>query len=102
MEIVVCAEPGCGTTAEIVDRWVLESTDGPIEHARTRCLDGHVLTSQTERLLGLPPVPTRVTPSGSGGAGGLRASWPGAAGAADRRDRGPRGATARPRGPAAG
>jgi hypothetical protein len=34
----------------MVDRWVLESTDGPIEHAKTRCLNGHVLTPLTAML----------------------------------------------------
>jgi hypothetical protein len=36
-----CAEPGCPGPAEIVDRAVLESTAGPIEHVRLRCLHRH-------------------------------------------------------------
>jgi len=39
MELTNC--PQCGTLAEIVWRDVLESTDGPIEHAKVRCLDHH-------------------------------------------------------------
>lgn len=31
-------EVRCNAMAEIVDRAILESTDGPIEHLRTRCL----------------------------------------------------------------
>jgi len=40
MDMTSC--PECGEPAEIVDRHVLESTDGPIEHARVRhpgCLE---------------------------------------------------------------
>jgi len=33
--------PECGAPAEVLDRFVLESTDGPIDHARIRCLHGH-------------------------------------------------------------
>ena len=33
----------CGLPAVILDRYVLPSTDGPIEHVRTRCTAGHAL-----------------------------------------------------------
>ena len=33
--------PTCGQTAEIELRAVLPSTDGPIEHAKIRCIDRH-------------------------------------------------------------
>lgn len=33
--------PGCGGHAEIERRTVLESTDGPIEHLRLRCVRRH-------------------------------------------------------------
>jgi hypothetical protein len=39
MEMTTC--PECGAPAEIVDRHVLESTDGPVEHARVRCVARH-------------------------------------------------------------
>jgi hypothetical protein len=39
MDLTSC--PECGATAEVLDRFVLESTDGPIDHARIRCMDGH-------------------------------------------------------------
>lgn len=44
--------PTCNATAWIVDRFVLDSTDGPIEHARLRCwgLDKHHLTMPTAGL----------------------------------------------------
>lgn len=46
-----CPEPGCGLPAEFVrrDRW--ESTDGPLETIRTRCLVGHLRDSHPQ------PVP---------------------------------------------
>ena len=40
MDITTC--PECGAPAEIVDRHVLESTEGPVEHARVRCVARHV------------------------------------------------------------
>jgi hypothetical protein len=33
--------PECGQPADVVERHVLESTDGPIEHARVRCVQRH-------------------------------------------------------------
>jgi hypothetical protein len=33
--------PDCGAPAEVEWRAVMESTDGPVEHARLRCLHGH-------------------------------------------------------------
>ena len=32
--------PECGAPAEIVDRFVLPSTHGPVEHVKTRCVTG--------------------------------------------------------------
>ena len=40
--LVACPEPDCGTVAEVVDRYALESTDGPVVMMRTRCLAKHV------------------------------------------------------------
>gem|GEM_PF-3681441 len=34
----------CGAIAEIVDRFVLESTSGPVERMVVRCLNEHTLT----------------------------------------------------------
>jgi hypothetical protein len=33
--------PECGLEARVEQRHVLESTDGPVEHAKTRCERGH-------------------------------------------------------------
>lgn len=49
MEITNCpqinaeTDERCNMPAEIIDRYALESTDGPIEHVSTRCLGRHVL-----------------------------------------------------------
>lgn len=53
LTIVGC--PECGQPAEVVDRFVLASTDGPTEHLRLRCLDRHHLLLPTEAL-SRPPV----------------------------------------------
>jgi hypothetical protein len=39
MEWTTC--PQCGLLAEVVDRDVWPSTDGPVEHAHVRCVDRH-------------------------------------------------------------
>jgi hypothetical protein len=39
IETTTC--PECGVIAAVQWRTVLESTDGPIEHARVRCATGH-------------------------------------------------------------
>jgi hypothetical protein len=36
--------PSCLQRAEIIDRFVLASTDGPATHLKVRCADGHVYT----------------------------------------------------------
>jgi len=48
LELVGC--PSCGALAEIVERFVLDSTDGPIEHATVLCTDRHRFTVLVERL----------------------------------------------------
>ena len=39
MDLTTC--PQCGNAAEIQSRDVLESTDGPIEHAKVVCIERH-------------------------------------------------------------
>lgn len=40
-EYVACLDPDCPAPAEVVDRSVWESTDGPVEHLATHCAAGH-------------------------------------------------------------
>ena len=49
--------PACAAPAEVIERYVLESTDGPIEHATVLCTDRHRFTVLVERLR--TPRPTR-------------------------------------------
>jgi hypothetical protein len=42
--------PQCGREAHIYDRFTLGSTSGVIEHAKTRCPEGHWFTVPEERL----------------------------------------------------
>jgi hypothetical protein len=39
MDLTTC--PECGHLAEVQWRDVLDSTDGPVEHARIRCVQRH-------------------------------------------------------------
>ena len=50
---VLCPDLDCGRSAEVVATWVWSSTDGPVPHARTRCLGGHVFTPPTDWLVPL-------------------------------------------------
>ncbi|PJJ54219.1 hypothetical protein CLV56_3727 [Mumia flava] len=49
MELTTC--PDCGAPAEVTGRFALESTDGPMEHVRLRCVLGHWFVGLAERLL---------------------------------------------------
>ncbi len=50
MTSTVCC-PECNKEATVVDRFVLSSTDGPIEHLRIHCIDRHHFTMPAERLV---------------------------------------------------
>jgi hypothetical protein len=41
LDLIHCPQPDCDAPADVVDRFVLDSTDGPIEHIRTSCVHGH-------------------------------------------------------------
>jgi 3-oxoadipate enol-lactonase len=56
-EFHTCPEPGCSMPAEAVERFSLPSTDGPVEHLKTICARGHVLTPLAEMM---PPIPSLV------------------------------------------
>ena len=42
--------PQCGQIAEVVDRDVLPSTDGPVEHVHVLCVDKHRFVLPTASL----------------------------------------------------
>lgn len=48
--VLVCPDPTCQAPAEIIGQWTLDSTDGPVEHVKTRCAVGHVFTPRTGSL----------------------------------------------------
>lgn len=45
-----CPDSDCLSIAEVMDRQLVESTDGPVEIARVQCLQGHRFHMPTERL----------------------------------------------------
>ena len=47
-EYVGC--PECGAPAEIVDRFVLPSTDGPVEHVKLWCVTRRWFTLPAENM----------------------------------------------------
>lgn len=50
MQIIGCPEDGCDMPSEVIARQVLESTDGPVEHVKIRCLAGHWYFMPVDRL----------------------------------------------------
>ncbi len=44
LDLIPCPDPTCRALAEVIDRFSLYSTDGPVEHVRTRCLQSHHFT----------------------------------------------------------
>jgi hypothetical protein len=52
MDLTLC--PTCGAPAEILWRDVLESTDGPVEHAKIACVQRHWFLLPVAHL-GAPP-----------------------------------------------
>lgn len=42
--------PECGAPAEITERFWLDSTDGPLEHLKTGCVNHHWLTPRAETV----------------------------------------------------
>jgi hypothetical protein len=61
LDLVVC--PECAAPAEVVDRYVLASTDGPVEHVKVQCLDRHWFVLPAAAL---PPVRTVNVQAGTG------------------------------------
>jgi hypothetical protein len=59
LDLTYCPEPGCDSPAEIVDRYALASTDGPIEHVAVRCLHRHWFFMPADRLATPHPVVDR-------------------------------------------
>ena len=60
--------PDCGAPADVTERFVLESTDGPVEHARVHCAGGHwfllsVASLQRSRRRQPGPPAPRPTPA---------------------------------------
>jgi hypothetical protein len=47
-DIIPC--PECGAPAQISDRFWLDSTDGPLEHLKTGCVNNHWLTPRVDTL----------------------------------------------------
>jgi hypothetical protein len=54
-EPIAC--PQCAAAAHITERFWLASTDGPVEHLKTGCVNHHWLTPRAETLAGAQPVP---------------------------------------------
>ena len=76
MDFTAC--PECGSIALVLDRFVLESTDGPVEHVRVHCVQRHRFLLPAASLGG-SRRPTAVPRP--------RPAWPAQVAAWHRRDR---------------
>jgi hypothetical protein len=47
--ILACPDPDCRAPATISARWTWPSTDDPVEHVQTYCLNGHCYTPTSAR-----------------------------------------------------
>ena len=54
MDYALC--PQCELPAEVIDRFSLSSTHGPIAHVKTACLAGHVFTPPADAVAYLDDV----------------------------------------------
>jgi hypothetical protein len=61
LDLVVC--PECSAPAEVVDRFALPGTDGPVEHVKVACLARHWFLLPATSL---PVVHTADVRSGTG------------------------------------
>jgi hypothetical protein len=50
LQLTGCPEETCHVPAEITHRFVLASTDGPVEHVTVRCVARHVFLLPVARL----------------------------------------------------
>jgi hypothetical protein len=48
--LVPCPDPTCDAPAELIDRFRLPSTGGPVELVRTHCLHRHIFTLPAARV----------------------------------------------------
>ncbi len=68
MQFTYCPHPACCALAEILDRFTLQSTDGPVEHVRVLCLNRHRFALPVDSLPARYPegveerTPTRYRP----------------------------------------
>ena len=62
MELTRC--PECALVAEVVDRDVWPSTDGPVEHLHVRCVARHRFVLPVTMLTDLAPRVPVVRPNG--------------------------------------
>jgi hypothetical protein len=60
VQLTVC--PQCAAPAEITDRFVLGSTDGPVAHVTVSCVRRHRFTMLAERLPATTDTPRDVVP----------------------------------------
>ena len=60
---IACPDPTCTAPGMIIDRWTWRSTDGPVQHVKTRCTRGHWFTPTLDALAAQPTPPRPVAPT---------------------------------------
>jgi len=62
LETTACPDPQCQVPAEVIERFELPSTSGPLEHMSTRCVLRHVFTVPTDRIYTFEPFRLSALP----------------------------------------
>jgi hypothetical protein len=50
LHLIACPDPVCGAPAEVVDKFVASSTQGPVVHLRTHCVGRHSFLVPADRV----------------------------------------------------
>jgi hypothetical protein len=66
VQLVACPELGCQAPAAVIDRFVLDSTSGPVDHVKTYCADQHGFTVRTEAVRSWPVRQAAQPPRSAG------------------------------------
>jgi hypothetical protein len=62
LTLLPCPELNCDAVAELIDRSVLPSTDGPVPHIKVHCVRGHNLFMPEDALNRSPTIPSARVP----------------------------------------
>jgi hypothetical protein len=51
LHLIACPDPVCGAPAEVVEKFVASSTQGPVVHFKTYCVGRHAFLMPADRIV---------------------------------------------------